>query len=106
VCVRVSWRVRLLGRGLPPPFIGSRRGGLHARVIFDVAISPRIGGEQLIAPVAEHCEAWRQAWSSSFEALDHARDVSLPCGASGRRGDSCRARRPLRLTGRSTEGVC
>ena len=33
------------------------------------------------------------------------RNVSLSCGIRGRRGNSCRARCPLRLIGRSSEGV-
>ena len=63
------------------------------------------GGGQLVVPVAEHCGTWRRAWSSSLEAFSHAWGVSLSCGASGRRGDSCRARRPLRLTGCGAEGA-
>ena len=67
---------------------------------------PRIGGgEQLAVAVVEHCEAWPQAWLSSLEAFSHAWNVSWSCGVRGRHGDSCRTCRPLRLTGRSVEGV-
>ena len=62
-------------------------------------------GEQLVVPVTEHSEAWPQAWLSSLEAFSHAWNAFLPCGASGHRGDSCGARCPLRLTGRSAEGA-
>ena len=51
------------------------------------------------------CGAWRRAWLSSLEAFDHAGNVYLSCGVCGRRGNSCRARYPLCLTGRSTEGA-
>ena len=74
------------------------------RMSLILSSSPRIGGEQLVAPVAEHCEAWPRAWLSSLEALSHAWNVFLSCGVSGRCGGSCRARRPLHLTGRSAEG--
>ena len=62
-------------------------------------------GEQLAVAVVEHCEAWPQAWLSSLEAFSHAWNVSWSCGIRGRHGDSCRTCRPLRLTGRSVEGV-
>ena len=31
-------------------------------VIFDVIILSPNRGEQLVAPVAEHCEAWPRVW--------------------------------------------
>ena len=74
------------------------------RMSLILSSSPRIGGEQLVAPVAEHCEAWPQAWLLSLGAFNHAGNASLSCGVSGQRGDSCSARRPLRLTGWSAEG--
>ena len=94
-----------LGRGPPPPFIGSRRGRLHAQNDLGFIILSPNRGEQLVVPVAEHCEAWPWAWPSSLEAFNHAWNVSSSRGIRGRRGDSCRARCPLRLTGQSIEGV-
>ena len=110
VCVCVwefALEFRPLGSGLPPPFIGSRRGGVHARnVLGFVILSPNRGEQLAVAvAVAEYCEAWLWASPSSWGAVDYAWDVSLPCGASGRRGDCCRAYFPLRLTGRSAEGA-
>jgi len=104
-CVRFSESSTSLGRGPPPPFIDSRRGRLHAQNVSDFVILSSNQGEQLAVPVAEHCEAWSRAWSPSLEAFSHAGNVSLSCGVRGRRGDSCRARCPLRLIGRSSEGV-
>ena len=67
--------------------------------------SPRIRGEQLVVPVVVHCEVWPRAWLSSLEAFDHAGNLYLSCGICGRRGNCCRARCPLCLTGRSVEGA-
>ena len=54
---------------MPPPFIGSRRGGVHAwNVLGFVTLFPN-RGEQLAVAVAEHCEAWG--------AVDYAWDVSI-----------------------------
>ena len=94
-----------VGRGPPPPFIGSRRGGLHAQNVSGFVVLSPNRGEQLTVPVAKHCVAWPRIWSSSLEAFSHAWNAFLPCGASGHRGDSCGARCPLRLTGRSAEGA-
>ena len=47
------------------------------RMSLILSSSPRIGGEQLVAPVAEHCEAWPQAWLSSLEAFSHASECVL-----------------------------
>ena len=66
--------------------------------------SPRIGGKQLALAFAVHCEAWRRAWPSSWGAFSQARNTPTSCGASGRRGDFCRANCPPRLTGWSAEG--
>jgi hypothetical protein len=93
------------GRGPPPPFIGSRRGGLHARNVSGFVILSSNLGEQLVAPIAEHCEVWPRAWLSSLGAFGHAWNASSSCGDSGRCGGSCRVCCPLRLTGRSTGGV-
>ena len=55
--------------------------------------SSRIGGEQLMVPVAEHCGAWCRVWSSS-----------LSCGTSRRRGSGCRAYCAPRLIRRGADG--
>jgi len=81
-------------------FYRLKEGRLHVRGVPDVAIlSPNREGVQLVAPVVEHYEAWPRAWPYSLEAFSHALNVYLSCGVRRRRGDSYRARRPLRLTG-------
>ena len=95
-----------LGRSPPPPFIGSRRGGVHVRGDLRSRRLPPESWENsggLLLKV--RCRAWRRAWLSSLEAFSHAWNVSWSCGIRGRHGDSCRTCRPLRLTGRSVEGV-
>ena len=104
-CVYMPECSSLLGRGPPPLFIGTRRGGLQVRGVPDVVLLSKNWGEQLVVPVAVHCEVWPRAWLSSLEAFDHAGNVYLSCGVCGRRGNSCRARCPLCLTGRSAEGA-
>jgi hypothetical protein len=66
---------------------------------------PRIGGEQLMVTVAEHCEAWRRVWSSSWKPFDHARGVSLSCDASRQRGDGRRGALCSALTRWGVEGA-
>ena len=104
-CVYMPECSSLLGRGPPPLFIGSRRGGLQVRGVPDVVLLSKNWGEQLVVPVAVHCEVWPRAWLTSLEAFDHAGNVYLFCGVCGRRGNSYRARCPLCLTGRSAEGA-
>ena len=95
-------------RGPPPPFIDTKRGGVHVRREEEVVVSPRIGGAQRMSIVGS--TLWGTGDYGAGRAallggvLTWRRSRRRPGSSSGRRGGSCRGYRPLRLTWRRSEG--
>ena len=90
----------------PPPFIDTRRDGVHAQGIVQVVVfSPNRRGA-----VVEHCGkytvgVWRRAWQSSWaSSLVLRRSRRRPGGSSGWRGRCCGRYRPPSVAWRRSEG--
>ena len=53
-------------RGPPPPFIDTKRGGVHVRRGEEVIVSPRIGGAQRMSTVGS------TLWGTGDHGAGHA----------------------------------
>ena len=96
-------------RGPPPPFIDTRRGGVHLRRGLEVVVfSPKRG--RAVDVCCRKYTVWhrrvrRRAWQLSY-ALSSVlwRSRRRPCDSCGCRGVFCRGYRPPYLTCWHLEG--
>ena len=90
----------------PPPFIDTRRGGVHVRGDRGSRrLLPESRGCSGRALWKVHCGVWRLEWQSSWaSSLALRRSRQRPCSSCGRRGSRCRVYRPPGVAWRRPEG--
>ena len=89
----------------PPPFIDTRRDGVHAQGGHESRrLFPESRGCSGRALWKVHCAVWCLVWQSSrASSLAKRRSLRRPCSSSGRRGHCCSLYRPPGVAWRSSE---